>query len=246
MAHKENPQAQPQPQHLQNSQYRLRKVIGILGIALPVILFIVHQDLLASISHYYYTSAGIFFIGILFAFSLVLYSYKGYPKDPARYERISDDLATSLAALFIFITVLIPTQHAGSLGAPDLCDSGYMFGYPSDPVRNTVHLLSAGIFLALLGYMCIYKFTMSHRISQQRKNFYKGCGIIIWGCIGVLIILFSIENFVLKEDLNRYVEGYTFFLEAIAVWAFGAAWLVKGKIERDMERLKNKIMPSAE
>lgn len=66
---------------LHNSQYRLRKAMGILGIALPILLLLNHNSLLSSMSHYYYTSASVFFIGILTAFGLILFTYEGYPLD---------------------------------------------------------------------------------------------------------------------------------------------------------------------
>lgn len=63
---------------LQHSDYRIRKLIGTLGISLPIILPIVKHEFLASISHYYYsTLSSLIFIITLSAFGLFLISYKG-------------------------------------------------------------------------------------------------------------------------------------------------------------------------
>ena len=69
-----------------------RRVIGALGLALPVLLYVsagvLHVDevepwrLLRSVSSYYHTGAVGVFVGILFALSLSLFTYRGY-KDVA-------------------------------------------------------------------------------------------------------------------------------------------------------------------
>lgn len=219
---------------LDNSQYRLRKAIGILGIALPILLLLNHDDLLSSMSHYYYTSAGVFFIGILVAFGLILFTYQGYPR--AEKEMLSDEAITTLAAICIFITVLIPTSSEGALGQIHFEKNlHYLFGHNSG-IKGPIHLISAGLFLVLLGYMCHAKFTMSENISPARRKFYKTCGITIWSSIGILILIFAIEA-LFKLDFNCYLPAYTFWFEMIAVWAFGIAWLIKGKFDRDIRSI---------
>ena len=215
---------------LQNSQYRLRIIIGILGMLLPVLIYLNHKDLLSSISHYYYTSSSVFFIGILFSFGLILIAYKGYPVEPESNEKYSDDWITTLAGIFIIVTVIIPTNCKNSLGEIQFCGGGYLFGH-GHTFMGAIHLLSAGLFLFFLGVMSYAKFTMGKNISEKKKLLYKICGYIIWGCIGLLIILFVLE-WILDEKFNKYIPGYTFFLEVIAVWAFGIAWLVKGKADK--------------
>lgn len=217
-------------QELQNSQYRLRKAIGYLGMVLPIVIFVVNQGLLSSISHYYYTSASIFFIGILFTFGLVLIAYKGYPKDESRNGKASDDLITTIAGLAILITVLIPTACTGSGGKIKFCANGYLFGH-QDSVMGAIHLISAAIFLFFLGWMCIKHFTRNQKL-KGKNTFYRTCGYVIWSCIGLLLVLFSAEK-IFTVEIDSYVFGYTFILETIAVWAFGIAWLVKGKFDRD-------------
>jgi hypothetical protein len=212
---------------LQNSQYRLRIIIGILGMLLPILIYVNHKDLLSSISHYYYTSSSVFFIGILFSFGLVLIAYRGYPIDPDSNEKYSDDWITTLAGIFIIVTVVIPTSCKDSLGDLQFCAEGYLFGHGNKTI-GIIHLISAGAFLFFLGLMCYGKFTMGKSLSLKKKRLYKICGILIWICIGLLIVLFVLE-WILNKDFNSYLPGYTFYLETLAVWAFGIAWLVKGK-----------------
>lgn len=223
---------------LDNSQYRLRKAIGILGIALPVLLLLNHDDLLSSMSHYYYSSAGVFFIGILVAFGLILFTYQGHQRTDN--EMISDSAITTLAAICIFITVLVPTKPDGAMGVIHFVDNpNYLFWHDSI-IKGSVHLISAGLFLVLLGYMCYAKFTLSPNISKTRKLFYKVCGITTWSSVVGLIILFIVDDKILDNKLNDYFPAYTFWFEMIAVWAFGVAWLVKGKFDRDIRYFLNK------
>jgi hypothetical protein len=224
-------------QDLKNSQYRLRKTIGILGILLPVILLFFTNIFLNSLSHYYYTPASIFFIGIFSVFGLVLISYKGYDPDKTKNEKLSDDLITTVAGFSILVAVMIPTTCYDSGMQLSFCEDGYLFGH-KDKIKGTIHLISAGIFLVLLGWMCIKQFTKSTNEDKKTKNsIYRICGSIVWACVGLLIVVFLIEK-ILHIDLNDTIRGYTFILESIAAWAFGIAWLIKGKIDEDWSETK--------
>lgn len=222
------------------SQYRLRKAIGILGLFLPLLLVLNYDDeILASMSHYYYTTSGVFFIGILFAFGLILLSYRGYEKE-SKKEFVGDNLATTIAGICILMTVLIPTAADGSLipnldeGVFNATFNNYLFGHWGNAIKNTVHLSSAGLFLIALGYMCHSKFTLSPGISNIKKKFYKICGWIIWLSVILLILAFAFEGLL---KLNEYLPSYVLWLEWVAVWAFAVAWLVKGRIDEDVKKL---------
>jgi hypothetical protein len=70
------------------SQRAHRRVIGVLGLVLPALLYLLagmrptdglpRWDSLNSISAYYYTGAVGVFVGVLFALSLFLFTYRGY------------------------------------------------------------------------------------------------------------------------------------------------------------------------
>ncbi len=224
-----------------NSQYNLRKAIGFLGIALPILLLAIHRELLASMSHYYYTASGVFFIGILFAFALILFTYHGYDKDPLKKEILSDNLATNIAGICIFITVMIPTEPADALGTIWFeGDPKYLFGHES-ALLGTIHLASAGIFLFLLGYMSHSKFTLSPKITESKRAFYKWCGRITWISIAILVALIVVDDYVLDGKLNESFPAYVFWMELVGVWAFAIAWLVKGKLDRDLKNMTKRL-----
>lgn len=220
---------------------RLRRCVGVLGLLLPTLMLGLHQKLLASMSHYYYTSSSIFFTGILFAFGLVLMAYRGYQKDSD--ERFSDDQLTTWAGLFALATVIIPTSCYDSGDTAIVCKDGYLLGHCSMGL-NTLHLISAGLFIIILGWMCIYKFTRSTKPeSMEKHRLYKICGFTIWGAVGSIGILIAIEK-IFKVHVDDYLFGYVFILEAVALYAFAIAWLVKGKIERDIKKMSKKIFGS--
>ena len=221
-----------------DSQYRLRTSIGILGILLPIILLCVHKEQLASISHYYYTKGSVFFTGILIAFGIILIAYKGYTKFEYEATILKDGLVTTLAGISVLIAVIIPTSSNDPLGKiffPKNRD--YLFGHELKYL-STIHLVSAGIFLFFLGYMCFSKFTLNPT-KKHRNTFYKTCGIIVWVCICIIVSI-KLTNSTLN---THYFEeaAYVFWLETIAVWSFGCAWLLKGKIDRSIKNFSSKI-----
>jgi hypothetical protein len=221
--------------------YRLRQMIGILGLMLPILLIVFNKEdeIWSSMSHYYYSTSGVFFIGILISFGLVLLYYQGYPLDPSRKELMSDNLITTIAAISIFITVLVPTAWNDISTGENVFKEDYLFGH-QDIWRGAVHLSSAGSFLICLGYMSYFKITMGENIPAKRKKFYRISGTTVWVCVALLICCFTIDIATKQSFKNGmityYFKQYVFFFELIAVWAFAIAWLVKGKINKVIPR----------
>jgi len=220
------------------SYYRIRKIIGLLGLLLPILVFAFHGELLSSISHYYYSKSAVFFIAILFAFGLFLISYKGYEKDNDT-EILSDNLITNIGGIAALLIVLLPTTCIGSNSAEitNMCQSqNYpLFGHDNAIIR-IIHLLSAGVFLFIMGYMSIFRFTKGKLTDEKKiKNIiYQICGIAVWISIGILAVESILQNF-------HFTEYDVFIFETVSVVAFGIAWLVKGEAIKDLIDLKNKI-----
>jgi len=220
------------------SYYRIRKIIGLLGIFLPILIYVFHGELLSSISHYYYSRSAVFFIAILFAFGLFLVSYKGYEIDKDS-EILSDNFITNIGGIAALLVVLLPTACTGSNSAEitNMCQlQNYpLFGHDNAIIRS-IHLLSAGVFLFIMGYMSIFRFTKGKLTDEKKKkNFiYRICGIAVWVSIGILGIESIFQNF-------HFTEYDVFIFETVSVIAFGIAWLVKGEAIKDIIDLKNKL-----
>lgn len=207
----------------QNNYRRVRLLIGTLGMLLPVILPIFHgyvnsftggeyEVWLRSISHYNYSYASVIFTGVLMSFGLLLMSYKGYP-DGTFWVR--DDTVTSLSGALAIVVALIPTLYDNTLmSTPNAHDKNYL---------SLIHLISAGAFLILLGVMSAHKFTMGRSqdvYHVRRRRAYRTLGYTTILSILTLAVLFAL----------KLTNGNTVFIfEAIALFAFGFAWLLKGK-----------------
>jgi len=192
-----------------------RKTIGILGIALPFVvalgaLIIFHTDLQSSISSYYYTGMRDVFVGILFVIGFFLLSYKGYD--------LADNIAGDLACLFSVGVAIFPTFSGETTGG------GTQFtGY--------AHYACAALFFVTLAFFSLILFTKTHpdkppsKRKQYRNRVYKTCGYTMISCLLLMIILS-----IIPEDRTDILERYhpVFWLEALAIMAFGVSWFTKG------------------
>ena len=215
------------------SYYTIRKVIGLLGILLPVLAVLGYGEFLASISHYYYTRSAVFFIAILVSFGLFLVTYRGYPRDK-KTELISDNIITHIGGFAAIIVVLFPTSCSGS-GSETIQQMCNTHTYPlwghNNAVISTIHLISAGIFLTSMGWMSFFRFTKGEKTKEKkRKNvLYRTSGLMMWVSILILLSEFTINYHVTCYDV--------FILETISVFAFGTSWLVKGNAIKDLTGL---------
>ncbi len=212
------------------SQHTLRKLIGILGIALPAVLFTVllidagYSTPLYSISHYYFTRAcGVFLIIVsLLAFFLLV--YKG--REPI------DFYVSSAAGLFALCLLLFPTDNiTGICNDPEnICSLTLL---KDSDFRTNFHYISAAIFLSCLAFMSIFLFTRSDKkpedrgVQKRRRNrIFRVCGIMM--ILAILIILANFFGWIPDETFDKY--HLTFWMETIAVESFGVAWLVKAEV----------------
>jgi len=195
------------------SYLTLRKIIGLLGISFPVVLALgavifFQTGLQSSVSKYYHTGMGDVFVGTLCVIGFFLLSYKGYDR--------RDDLAGDLACIFAVGTALFPTHQT-----------------PADKdVVGYIHFAFAGLFFVTLIYFSLFLFPKTDPEKQptkkklQRNEVYKVCGYLMSICI-VLIVIYSL----LPDEVASVIKGYKplFWLEAIAVVAFGFSWITKGE-----------------
>ena len=202
--------------YLNTTHLTLRKNLGILGIGLPILLIVGNNfELKESISHFYYSRMIVVFTGILGAFGLFLFSYRGYD---VTTEKVSDNILTNLAGLLAIITALVPTA-CYQLGCAELVPNGH-----SNSTIGTIHLIAAAGFLIIMGWMSYFRFTMGDKtdpVKKKRNRLYRICGIGLWGSLLLIAI-----GFVLDVNLT----GIDVFIgETAALIFFGVAWLVKGE-----------------
>jgi len=204
------------------SYLRLRRIIGICGLALPLSAIMITGKLMPSISHYFYSTANILFISILSILGVFLLSYQGYEK---RDELVSDNLATSIGGIAILLVVMIPTNYIWTdfpyaWNFDKSCPTFYCTAKDSN--WGMVHYISAGMFFLAMSYLSIFNFTKSD--NTKANKFYRFCG---YGMLSIILITILIE-LILKWD----IEYFIFTIECLMLVLFASSWLVKGKMLR--------------
>ncbi len=208
----------------------LRRNLGIIGISLAPLLIILNNfQILPSISHYYYSNANVLFIGLLIAYGLYLFSYRGYKKDKEKMDFINDNWITNLAGVLIILVAFIPTKADNQL-----INTYHLFNPPrghNNSTLNTIHLVCAGCFLMIMAYLSYFRFTRSDNhekskneltLKNRRNKLYKISGILV--ALSLLFILFF--DFLCNQPFSEYI---VLIGEAVALFSFGISWLVKSK-----------------
>lgn len=185
----------------------LRRAVGVLGVLFPLILAFGAWALGSStgiedsISDYYDTIMRGVFVGVLFAIGIFLFSYTGYER--------SDNIAGDLACVFALGVALFPVSS--STGA----------------VR-AVHFSSAMALFLTLSFFSLYLFTKTGGNPTPQKKYrnrvYVVSGVIMLVCIALIAVYFAF-----LEDTGIADIKPVFWLESLALWAFGVAWFVKGE-----------------
>ena len=199
------------------SHLTLRRVVGILGVALPVILalwgFALCEciELQNSISDYYSLRTRDALVWILFAIGWFLFAYRGYD--------LGDSIAGYLACLFALGTALFPNSSG-------------------DEWQRVVHFTSAVMLFLVLSYFALFLFTKSNEPRESwtdqkklRNRIYVACGAVMLACIVLIGLYFGLLKDTAVSDIKP-----VFWLESLVLWTFGISWFVKGQtLWKDVE-----------
>jgi hypothetical protein len=208
------------------SYLALRRYVGIIGMGLPFFLilgyFIFNDNncnFPPSISHFYYTDMGNWFVGTLCAISLFMFCYNGPEK--------KDLIAAKIAGIFALLTAMFPTNY----GAYENMECSRIAGDGFDKTSNAIHYFSAGILFSTLAYFCLVLFTKTNKPGpmagpkKTRNGIYKFCGWVMIFCIAAIAVLSFVDS--LYQKLRPIKP--TFVLETVSLMAFGFSWFVKGE-----------------
>jgi hypothetical protein len=181
-----------------------------------------------SISAYYHTGMREVFVAILAALGIFLLCYKG----PERWDVIAAKLAGAAAIL----VALLPT-HEASREATDtgerLPDSVTLFSGAdaADPeIIGTLNYVSAAVFFVTVALMAIFLFTRSRSAAPTDRKRWRN---LVYRLMGAAILLaiaaIAFDKLVLG---SRWSDGtsFVFWMETVAVTAFGVAWLTKAEV----------------
>lgn len=210
-----------------------RRLIGYLGIALPVVIVLIAGirpttslpgwETLDSVSAYYYTGAVAAFIGTLGALALFLYTYRGYSDSPA------DRVAGKLGGLFAAGVALFPTAAPGQVAVASWWNT----------IIGTIHYVSATLLFLVFIVFSLWLFRKTNVPAGEplppgklwRNRVYLACGLVM-----VASVLWAGSSY--------FTGAPIFWPEAIALWAFAVSWLVKGDAHRPVvDRVRRAIGP---
>jgi hypothetical protein len=214
---------------------RIRRAIGYLGIALPVLLIVLpfipffKTEIQPSLSAYYYTNLHDLFTGTLSAVGLFMISYKGHD-NPSLLK--NDQLLTNVAGIMAIGVALVP--DAPKSGNPEVVS---LIPYQL-PWLSTLHYIFAALLFGIFALLAINVFTIGQNKAEDipvssinENNIYRFCGIAII----IMMILVPVS-----EELELFKYS-TLILEALALFFFGTAWLIKGRALGDEGVLGEKL-----
>ena len=190
---------------LVHSYLFLRRAIGLIGLALPFVLIFGKQlfdggDLAGSLSAYYYTDVRDVFVGSMCAAGVFLLAYYGHD--------FADNVASSVAGLGAIGLALFPTT-------PDHDVTAW------DRASGVLHLVFAAVFFLMLAYFCLRLFPHDGEQPPGIGVVYRVCGVVILAAL----VLIAVTSW-----LRLVPEWHpALWLESVAVWSFGVAWLLKGQ-----------------
>jgi len=146
--------------HMTRTYHNLRVGIGVIGFALPIVLWVGARLLLPSMSDYYYNAAmRDTFVGAVITIGVFLYLYKGFST--------KENWALNAAGAFAVAVALVPTR------APDMPAS----------VRSASHNTFAVAFFLCIAYVSIFRgsdtllLIRDTRRAEKLRTVYKALGI---------------------------------------------------------------------
>ncbi|MBR4679457.1 MAG: hypothetical protein IKO99_15860 [Bacteroidales bacterium] len=162
-----------------------------------------------SISMTYYANSQICMIGVLFSMSVLFLSYVGY--------NASDRILTIISGLSALGIVVFPCGH------DDILITG-LFGLDC-ATSFKIHCICASVMFVSFAIMVGYNFRQG-KDGEEGTPEKKVRNKIYSICAAVIIV------FMLNQVITAYFgcPGYwTLINEAIMLWAFSFAWLVKAE-----------------
>jgi hypothetical protein len=213
------------------SQIAHRRLIGCLGMLLPVLLYLFagarHSDgfdpdwqLLGSISAYYYTGAVGIFTGVLFALSLFLMTYRGYE------GYVADRVVGAVAGCAALGVALVPTAPPGKVPRLPWWNESFMHTH----YAAAVALFSCFALFSLWLFRKTSAPTGAMRSAEKRRRdaIYVACGVAM--VVGML-----------WAGSSYFTHGSILWAETLAIEAFAVSWLVKGEADYPIRRLARRL-----
>ena len=201
-----------------------RRVIGVLGVSLPLVVMIggwqsSGQTVRDSVSAYYHSNMRDFFVGVLAMTGIFLMSYRGHDR--------RDRILTFFSGLFALGVATFPTirTESGPAGQATRLDPLGVFALPGETSRIVHYLCAVALFACLTG-MC-YQFTHSTGPVTRQKTYRN---VVYWICAGLMVAAIATGGIFLIPGIGQHKpDDLILIVEAACLGAFGVSWLVKGE-----------------
>ena len=190
----------------------MRLCVAVLGTAVPLVLvfgeplaFDGQPFVRGSLSAYYYSGARELFVGLIWAISVFLITYK-------TLEWTREALLSTVAGLAAIVVAVFPTARPGD-------------GFPLTPLQEwlgesvveKIHFGAAAVFILALAWISSY-------FARYRNRRHR----LHWACAGVIALaagLALIAAFTGDPDKGILIAEWA------AIWAFAASWLATVELE---------------
>lgn len=206
-------------QQLVVSYIGIRRAIGISGFLLPILLgpvgwLVFGIPIQDNMSSYYHTDLRDVFVGTLSAIGIFMFCYRGH-------DWIEDWTANFACAAALGLAFFPLDANSDPLRQRSI--AGYL------------HSLSGGVFFLTLAFYSLFHFPSSKSSGDEREPHEKQRDLV-YRTSGIVILLSMLAMgtylFLLPTHWQSAWDRYNllFWLEWIALWAFAAAWLTKGRV----------------
>lgn len=189
----------------------LRRSIGLIGMALPVVLIVGNlfwppPDVLSSISGYFYSPLRGVFVGSMCAVGIFLLSYRGI--------HWVDDVIGDVAAVAAVGLALFPTTPPG----------------PRTPAQQhiaVVHAVCATTFFVMLALFCLVRFPQPDfgEVADDSRKRRRDIAYYVTGGMILLCLLLVVVTGLMPRTEPAHP---LLILETVAIFSFGVSWFVKG------------------
>lgn len=184
----------------------MRLCVAALGIAVPLVLvfgepivFDGQPFVRGSLSAYYYSGAREVFVGLIWAISVFLITYK-------IVEWSREALLATTAGVAAIVVAVFPTSRPGDGFALTPLQE-----WLSEGVVEKIHFVAAAVFIAALGFISSYFARYRDRHTW-----------VHWSAVGVIALaagLALIAAFTGGPDKGILIAEWS------AIWAFAVSWL---------------------
>lgn len=241
-------------QYVLDQQF-LAFLVGTVALGLPFAMLLgagIGTCFYDSISHFYYSQFfGDVLVSALVFIGTFLVAYRG--------ENPSESRLATFAGLSAFGIAVFPTTGRGceqldfsgrvlaDLKAPTVSDA-VSVSPPQDIGQffelfrhvDTLHFGSAALLFSFLAFYSFFVFTRIIKnehlvdgkltaVKRTRNRFYRLSGFVI--VISMLAMATNALNTAITGEPWKWWtdQNATFWFEALALWAFGLSWMVKGR-----------------